>query len=90
MRMRQVPQITVPANGSIELKPGSFHVMLIKLKQPLKEGDAVNVTLNFDDGSKKDVAMTAQRVMRPMMHNQEGKKCGGGMKCGGGKCGGMR
>jgi len=90
MRMRQVPQITVPANGSIELKPGSFHVMLIKLKQPLKEGDPVNVTLNFDDGSSQDVAMTAQRVMRPMMHNQEGKKCGAGMKCGGGKCGGMR
>ena len=90
MRMRKVPQITVPAKGSVELKPGSFHVMLIKLKQPLQEGDAVNVTLNFDDGSKQDVSMTAQKVMRPMMHNKEGKKCGGGMKCGGGKCGGMR
>lgn len=80
MRMRQVAQITVPAKGSIELKPGSYHVMLIDLKQPLKEGDAVNVTLNFADGASQAVSMTAQKVMRPMMHKKGGMKCGGGMK----------
>jgi len=88
MRMRKVPAITIPANGSVELKPGSFHVMLIDLKQPLKEGDPINLELHFDDGSTQSLAMTAKKMVGGMMHNKEGKKCGGGMKCGGGKCGG--
>lgn len=69
MRMRRVDAIEVPANGAVELKPGSFHVMLIDLKQPLKEGDTVNIELRFDDGSSKEVSMQAQSVMGGMMHH---------------------
>lgn len=69
MRMRRVDAIDVPANGAVELKPGSYHVMLIDLKQPLKEGDTVNIELRFDDGSSKDVSMPAQKVMGGMMHH---------------------
>jgi len=68
MRMRQVAQIPVPAGGSVELKPGSLHVMLIGLKKPLAEGDQVNVTLIFDDKSEKQVSMQAQKMM--MGHHQ--------------------
>lgn len=70
MRMRRVDAVEVPANGAVELKPGSFHVMLIDLKQPLKEGDPVNIELRFDDGSSKDVSMRAQNVMGGMMMHQ--------------------
>ena len=57
MRMRKIPKITVPANASTELKPGGLHIMLIEPHQPLKMGQTVNVTLKFEDGSSKDVAM---------------------------------
>ncbi len=66
MRMRQVPRITVPANGSVELKPGSFHVMLIGLKQPLNEGDQVKLNLGFDDGSEQTMLLEARKVMGAM------------------------
>jgi copper(I)-binding protein len=48
MTMFQVDGIDVPANGQAELKPGSFHVMLIGLTRDLKPGDQVKLTLTFE------------------------------------------
>ncbi len=48
MRMRQLADgLEIPAGGEVTLKPGSFHVMLMDLKQPLKAGDRVPLTLTF-------------------------------------------
>ena len=48
MRMRQLEDgLEIPAGGEVTLKPGSFHVMLMDLKQPLKAGDTVPLTLTF-------------------------------------------
>jgi copper(I)-binding protein len=47
MKMRAVKQIAIPANGSIKLQPGGFHIMLMGLKKPLLEGDRFNLTLIF-------------------------------------------
>lgn len=41
----------IPANGTHILAPGADHVMLMDLKEPLKPGTDVQVTLTFDDGS---------------------------------------
>lgn len=48
MQMREVPGYDVPARGAFELKPGGAHLMFIDLKRPLKEGETVPVTLNFE------------------------------------------
>ena len=48
MRMRQVPEIPVPAHGSVALKPGGYHVMLMGLHTPLEEGTRIAVTLVFE------------------------------------------
>jgi hypothetical protein len=47
--MEMIPQesIALPADGEVELKPGSYHVMLIGLKQDLKAGDEISLTLKF-------------------------------------------
>lgn len=71
MRMRQVPEIVVPAKGETMLKPGSYHVMLIDMKAPMKEGDQVAITLGFADGSSKEVNAVARMPMteaKPMDH----------------------
>ena len=44
--------LLVPANGKAELKPGSYHVMLINLKKDLKPGDAFKLTLKFKSGKE--------------------------------------
>lgn len=52
MRMAPVKQIDVPAKGKVELKPGSFHVMLFGIKGKPAAGDTMQLTLTFDDGTK--------------------------------------
>jgi len=46
--MKQVEAIDIPAGGETELKPGGLHIMLIGLKQDLKAGDLVQLTLDFE------------------------------------------
>lgn len=53
MKMREVANIVIKARSQTELKPGSFHVMLIDLKEELREGGSVPITLRFDDGSSQ-------------------------------------
>ena len=53
MKMRQVPGLDLPAGQTTELKPGGYHVMLLDLKQQLKGGELVPITLVFEDEAKK-------------------------------------
>ncbi len=62
MRMRQVKEILVPAKGEVALKPGGYHVMLIDMKTPLKEGDKLAITLTFADGSSKTLEAPVRRA----------------------------
>jgi periplasmic copper chaperone A len=38
MKMRAVPMLDIPAGGTVELKPGGYHLMLMDLKQALPVG----------------------------------------------------
>lgn len=61
MRMRAIPALDLPAGKAVELKPGGFHVMLMGLKQQVKEGDSVPVTLVIEgkDGKRENVEVKA-------------------------------
>ena len=48
MKMRRIDGLAVPAGGSVVLKPGGYHLMLMDLKQPLKQGDKLQLTLTFE------------------------------------------
>jgi len=54
-RMEQVPFIAVPPNGMVELRPRGLHIMLIRLKQPLRVGDSFSLTLRFDKAGRVTV-----------------------------------
>ena len=69
MRMRQIPFIEIPAEGTTQLKPGGLHIMLIGPHEPLKQGQEVKVTLKFEDGSSKEVSMPVKSIMG-MMHKK--------------------
>lgn len=71
MRMRQVPEIEIEAAAQTELKPGGYHVMLLDLRQSLKEGDAVPLTLHFDDGSTKEIDAAVKKP-QTVMKAQDG------------------
>jgi copper(I)-binding protein len=61
MRMRELPDgLEIPPGHSVELKPGSYHIMLIDMAQPLQEGDRVKGTLQFAKAGKVDVVFTVR------------------------------
>lgn len=47
MRMQRLPLINLAPNQTLTLSPGGRHIMLINMKQPLKAGDKVPLTLKF-------------------------------------------
>jgi copper(I)-binding protein len=47
--------LEIKPGNSVELKPGSFHVMLVGLKRPLEQGQKVKATLEFQKAGKVDV-----------------------------------
>jgi copper(I)-binding protein len=62
MKMRELPGgLDLPAGQTVELKPGGYHVMLLDLKQQMKEGDTVPLTLVFEgkDGKRESVEVKA-------------------------------
>ena len=66
MRMRAVPSLELPAGAAVELKPGGYHVMLMDLKQQLKAGDTVPLTLVIEGKDGKRETMKVQAPVRPL------------------------
>ncbi|MEO5374738.1 MAG: copper chaperone PCu(A)C [Alphaproteobacteria bacterium] len=78
MRMRKVDSIPVPAGGTVALKPGGDHVMLMGLTRPVKPGDMVPLTLTFRDGGT--VAVQAHVMGPGAMQMDHGSMDHGHMK----------
>jgi periplasmic copper chaperone A len=47
MRMEHLEQLVIPARGTAMLSPGKHHIMLMRLKAPLKRGEVFPLTLSF-------------------------------------------
>lgn len=52
MSMRQIDRLELPAGKSVTLAPGGYHLMLTRLKQPLKKGDSVPLRLTIQGKNK--------------------------------------
>lgn len=63
MRMREVAAIELPARTEVHLRhggAGSHHLMLINLKQPLKDGDRFDLELVFEKAGTRQVHVWVQ------------------------------
>lgn len=61
MQMGPVESVELPADTEVSLKPGGLHLMLIGLKEALKEGQDVPVTLTFSSGESQNVSFKVKR-----------------------------
>ena len=61
MTMRQVSKLQVPAGEAVALKPGGTHLMLMELRQPLRDGDEVELVLRFGDGTERLTQVPVQK-----------------------------
>ncbi len=66
MKMRAVKALDLPAGKSVELKPGGYHVMLMDLKQQMKEGDTVPLTLVVEGKDKKLSTIEVKAPVKPL------------------------
>jgi copper(I)-binding protein len=72
MRMRQIDAIEIPANKSVALESGGWHIMLVGLKAPLKEGDRFPMTLKFEKAGEVKVDVVVESVRtEPMKHDMK-------------------
>ena len=58
--MKEVAKIDIPAGGSVQLKPGGYHIMLMELAKPIAAGDTVPVTLTFEKAGEVTVDAVAR------------------------------
>ncbi|MGE0152123.1 MAG: copper chaperone PCu(A)C [Reyranellaceae bacterium] len=62
MRMRAVEAIDLPPGQKVTLQPGGYHIMLFDLKQPLKEGERVPLTLEFEKAGRITVEIAVDKA----------------------------
>jgi len=61
MRMRQVDAIDLAPKSTLKMRPGmGYHLMLVGLKQPLREGSTFPMTMEFQRGGKVEVKVVVQ------------------------------
>ena len=56
-RMSITGPLEILAGSTVNLEPGGLHIMLMKLKRPLKKGDTVSMTLLFKNSGVIEVAV---------------------------------
>ena len=63
MTMRKIDSgVAVPPGKTVSFVPGSYHLMLVGLKAPLKEGDRVKATLTFEKAGPVEVTINVEGV----------------------------
>lgn len=60
MTMREIDRLELPKGKAVELKPGGYHIMLMKLAAPLQSGSTVKIELTFEKAAKMTVDVPVQ------------------------------
>lgn len=61
MGMRKVDFVVIDGKTSFEFKPGGYHVMLMKLKKDINDGDKENFTLYFKQAGEIKITAMASK-----------------------------
>ena len=63
MTMRPLDKgLSIGPGKTVKLTPGGYHLMLLDLKSPLKQGDKVPVTLEFEKAGKVKLSLDVQGI----------------------------
>lgn len=55
MMMRPAPKLEILAGSRLEMKPGGYHLMLLRLKRDLAPGEKIKVSLTFEKAGQLSV-----------------------------------
>lgn len=66
MKMRVQPRLELQPGRAVLLKPGSYHIMLSGLKQPLSPGQTFPLTLHIESASGKVSTLDVRAQVRSL------------------------
>ncbi|GAB1577322.1 copper chaperone PCu(A)C [Bordetella petrii] len=78
MKMRQIDGLDLPAGQDVELKPGGYHLMLLELKQQVRVGEQIPISLVLEVGGKRQT-VRLQAPVRPLASRVPSSQPGHGM-----------
>jgi copper(I)-binding protein len=61
MGMRKTEMIVIESGKTFDLKPGAHHIMLMKLKKDVKDGDEAEFILHFKQAGEMKISATAKK-----------------------------
>lgn len=64
MKMREHGPLDIPAEKTVELKPGGLHLMLLGLKQALKAGDSILLKVTFVNANHVETTTVVNAEVR--------------------------
>jgi len=63
MKMRELKSgLEIPPGATVELKPGSYHIMMQELAHPLAKGERVKASLTFEKAGKGEVEFAVEAI----------------------------
>lgn len=65
MRMRELKSIELPKGKTVSLEPGGYHIMLMNLKQPIKAGERIPLTLTIESGGRQQTVDVQAEARAP-------------------------
>jgi hypothetical protein len=60
-RMARTGKINVPSRETVELKPGSFHIMIFNMPKTIQKGSELAVTLRFERSGERTVQVRFEK-----------------------------
>jgi hypothetical protein len=60
-RMVRVEEIPIPARDTVELKPGSLHIMIYNMPKTIRQGSELDLTLRFQRSGERTVTVRLQK-----------------------------
>lgn len=68
-KMIQIPSIKIPANSSVELKPGGLHIMFLGIQNQINESSNIDLNLTFSNGKTYELnQIPVKKVIPAKMH----------------------
>ncbi len=62
MKMLPVPALELKAGAKIAFEPGGYHIMLMKLRAPLKEGQSFPLALTFEKAGRIEATVKVEKA----------------------------
>jgi periplasmic copper chaperone A len=70
--MNELPAVNIDPGASVTFEPNAMHIMMIGLKQQLKEGQTLPLTLQFEKAGKIDLQVSIAKVGAMGAHDMGG------------------